>query len=44
MKKITPYALLGYLAGAGVYVLMDKFIFAADAVEQLSQATAVMPF
>ena len=44
LKKITPYALLGYLAGAGVYVLMDKFIFAADAVEQLSQATAVMPF
>lgn len=44
LKKITPYALLGYLAGAGVYVLMDKFIFAADAVEQISQATAVMPF
>ena len=44
LKKITPYALLGYLAGAGIYVLMDKFIFAADAVEQLSQATAVMPF
>ncbi len=44
LKKITPYAFLGYLAGAGVYVLMDKFIFAADAVEQLSQATAVMPF
>jgi len=44
LKKITPYALLGYLVGAGVYVLMDKFIFAADAVEQLSQATAVMPF
>lgn len=27
LKHITPYALLGYLSGAGVYVLMDKFIF-----------------
>ena len=27
LKKITPYALLGYLAGAGCYVLMDKLIF-----------------
>jgi Na+/H+ antiporter NhaD/arsenite permease-like protein len=27
LKKITPYALLGYLAGAGCYVLMNQFIF-----------------
>jgi Na+/H+ antiporter NhaD/arsenite permease-like protein len=27
LKKITPYALLGYLAGAGCYVLMNNFIF-----------------
>jgi len=27
LKHITPYALLGYLAGAGCYVLMDKLIF-----------------
>lgn len=27
LKHITPYALLGYLAGAGAFILMDKFIF-----------------
>lgn len=27
LKHITPYALLGYLAGAGTYVLMEKLIF-----------------
>ncbi len=27
LKHITPYALLGYLAGAGVYVLMELFVF-----------------
>ena len=27
LKKITPYALLGYLAGAGCYVLMNNHIF-----------------
>ena len=27
LKKITPYALLGYLAGAGCYVLMNIHIF-----------------
>lgn len=27
LKKITPYALLGYLAGAGAYVLFNKLIF-----------------
>ena len=27
LKKITPYALLGYLAGAGCYVLMNNLIF-----------------
>lgn len=27
LKHITPYALLGYLAGAGCYILMDKLIF-----------------
>lgn len=29
LKHITPYALLGYLAGAGCYILMDKLIFLA---------------
>ena len=28
LKHITPYALLGYLAGAGVYILMDKLYVA----------------
>ena len=28
LKHITPYALLGYLAGAGVYILMDKLYMA----------------
>ena len=27
LKKITPYALLGYLAGAGCYVLMNNLFF-----------------
>ena len=27
LKHITPYALLGYLAGAGAYVLMEIFLF-----------------
>jgi len=27
LKKISPYALLGYLAGAGCYVLMNNHIF-----------------
>ncbi len=27
LKRITPYALLGYLAGGGAYILMDKLIF-----------------
>lgn len=27
LKHITPYALLGYLAGAGAFILMDKLIF-----------------
>lgn len=27
LKRITPYALLGYLAGAGCYVLMNTHIF-----------------
>lgn len=26
-KKITPYALLGYFAGGGIFILMDKLIF-----------------
>ncbi len=42
LKKITPYALLGYLAGAGVYILMDKLIFSADAATALS-AVSVIP-
>ena len=28
LKHITPYALLGYLAGVGVYILMDKLYVA----------------
>ena len=27
LKHITPYALLGYLAGAGCYVLTNNLIF-----------------
>lgn len=27
LKHITPYALIGYLAGAGIYVLCEKLIF-----------------
>ena len=27
LKKITPYALLGYLAGAGCYVLLNNYVF-----------------
>lgn len=40
LKHITPYALLGYLAGAGVYVLMDKFVYATDAA---ATAISTMP-
>lgn len=43
LKRITPYALLGYLAGAGVYVLMDKLLFSAgNAVTALS-AVPIVP-
>ncbi|HPT52219.1 MAG TPA: sodium:proton antiporter NhaD [Bacteroidales bacterium] len=27
LKKITPYAILGYLAGAGIFILMDVLLF-----------------
>jgi Na+/H+ antiporter NhaD/arsenite permease-like protein len=27
MKKISPWALLGYFAGAGVYILQSMFLF-----------------
>lgn len=39
LKHITPYALLGYLAGAGAYVLIEKWIFIPAAVK----AAAVLP-
>lgn len=40
LKHITPYALIGYLAGAGAYILMDKLIFSAG--EVASAAATVM--
>ena len=27
LKKITPLALIGYLAGAGTFILMDNLLF-----------------
>ena len=45
LKKITPYALIGYLAGAGVYILMDKlFVAMGWYTEYLTQATSSLPF
>ncbi|MBR4637448.1 MAG: sodium:proton antiporter NhaD [Bacteroidales bacterium] len=45
LKKITPYALLGYLVGAGVYVLIDKlFLSLGLATEHIVQAVSSMPF
>jgi Na+/H+ antiporter NhaD/arsenite permease-like protein len=43
LKKITPYALIGYLAGAGVYILMDKFMIPFDS-ELVVQAASALPF
>ncbi len=44
LKRITPYALLGYLAGAGVYILMDKLLLSIGwATEHLAQAATVLP-
>lgn len=45
LKKITPYALLGYLVGAGVYVLIDKlFLSLGLGTEHIVQAVSSMPF
>lgn len=45
LKKITPYALIGYLAGAGVYILMDKLMITLEpASELIVETAAVMPF
>lgn len=45
LKKITPYALIGYLAGAGVYILMDKFMITFDpASELIVETAAALPF
>lgn len=42
LKKITPYALIGYLAGAGVYILIDKlFVAMGWYTEYLTQAAAL---
>jgi len=42
LKKITPYALLGYLAGAGIYILLDKlFLSIGIATEHLTQVAAL---
>lgn len=35
LKHITPYALLGYLAGAGFYVLMDKLVLSSSEMAAL---------
>ncbi len=44
LKKITPYALLGYLAGAGMYILMDKLFLAwVMGPEHLTQAASMLP-
>ena len=40
LKHITPYALLGYLAGAGAYILLDKVLFGSSAV---ATALATLP-
>ncbi len=40
LKKISPYALLGYLAGAGAYILLDKILFGTSAV---STTLATLP-
>lgn len=40
LKHITPYALLGYLAGAGAYILLDKLLFGSSAV---ATALATIP-
>ena len=45
LKKITPYALSGYRAGAGVYILMDKLMITLEpASELIVETAAVMPF
>ena len=45
LKRITPYALLGYLVGAGVYVLIDKlFLSLGLGTEHIVQAVSSMPF
>lgn len=45
LKKITPYALLGYLVGAGVYVLIDKlFLSLGLGTEHIVQTVSSMPF
>jgi len=43
LKRITPYALLGYLAGAGVYVLMDKLLFSAGSVATALNTIPALP-
>ena len=44
LKKITPYALLGYLAGAGCYVLEDKLLLSLGwAAERAVTAAATLP-
>ena len=45
LKRITPYALMGYLVGAGVYVLIDKlFLSLGLGTEHIVQAVSSMPF
>ncbi len=44
LKKITPYALLGYLAGVGCYVLEDKILLSLGmAAERAVTAAASLP-
>jgi Na+/H+ antiporter NhaD/arsenite permease-like protein len=44
LKKITPYALIGYLAGAGCYVLEDKILLSLGmAAERAVTAAASLP-
>lgn len=43
LKRITPYALLGYLAGAGVFVLMDKLCFSAGSAVAVLNTVPIIP-
>ncbi|MCQ2284764.1 MAG: sodium:proton antiporter NhaD [Bacteroidales bacterium] len=43
LKHITPYALLGYLSGAGVYILMDKLCASSADVAAVVTSMPMIP-